>query len=68
MIYLSFCVETQTYQKRKLKRSEWLSQEGLVDMDFGVLVWVAGVGMRPFTRALCEKIGKACHGLPLGTV
>ncbi|CAL1134947.1 unnamed protein product, partial [Cladocopium goreaui] len=34
------------------------TQEGLVDMDFGVLVWVAGVGMRPFTRALCEKIGK----------
>jgi len=27
-------------------------------MDFGILVWVAGVGMRPFTRALCEKIGK----------
>lgn len=27
-------------------------------MDYGVLVWVAGVGMRPFTRALCEKIGK----------
>ena len=34
-------------------------QEGVVDMDYGVLVWVAGVGMRPFTRALCEKIGKA---------
>ena len=33
-------------------------QEGVVDMDYGVLVWVAGVGMRPFTRALCEKIGK----------
>ena len=28
-------------------------------MDYGILVWVAGVGMRPFTRALCEKIGKA---------
>jgi NADH:ubiquinone reductase (non-electrogenic) len=27
-------------------------------LDFGMLVWVAGVGMRPFTRALCEKIGK----------
>lgn len=27
-------------------------------MDYGILVWVAGVGMRPFTRALCEKIGK----------
>jgi len=27
-------------------------------MGYGILVWVAGVGMRPFTRALCEKIGK----------
>lgn len=26
--------------------------------EFGILVWVAGVGMRPFTKALCEKIGK----------
>jgi len=24
---------------------------------FGTLVWVAGVGMRPFTKALCQKIG-----------
>ena len=35
------------------------TKEGVVDMDYGILVWVAGVGMRPFTRALCEKIGKA---------
>jgi len=27
-------------------------------MDYGLLVWVAGVGMRPFTRSMCEKIGK----------
>merc|ERR1711972_775094 len=27
-------------------------------MDYGMLVWVAGVGMRPFTKAICEKIGK----------
>jgi NADH:ubiquinone reductase (non-electrogenic) len=26
-------------------------------LDFGTLVWVAGVGMRPFTRSLCEKVG-----------
>jgi NADH:ubiquinone reductase (non-electrogenic) len=31
---------------------------GIHTMDYGILVWVAGVGMRPFTRALCEKIGK----------
>lgn len=30
----------------------------IASMDFGILVWVAGVGMRPFTKALCEKIGK----------
>eukprot|EP00440_Ansanella_granifera_P061822 gb/GFBE01067024.1/.p1 GENE.gb/GFBE01067024.1/~~gb/GFBE01067024.1/.p1 ORF type:complete len:504 (+),score=133.20 gb/GFBE01067024.1/:1-1512(+) len=34
------------------------TKEGIVDMSYGILVWVAGVGMRPFTRALCEKIGK----------
>merc|ERR1719262_791931 len=27
-------------------------------MEYGMLVWVAGVGMRPFTRSMCEKIGK----------
>lgn len=27
-------------------------------MDYGVLIWVAGVGMRPFTKQLCEQIGK----------
>lgn len=27
-------------------------------MDYGMLVWVAGVGMRPFTKQLCEQIGK----------
>jgi len=27
-------------------------------MEYGLLVWVAGVGMRPFTRSMCEKIGK----------
>eukprot|EP00401_Gymnodinium_catenatum_P015651 CAMPEP_0117486266 /NCGR_PEP_ID=MMETSP0784-20121206/15388_1 /TAXON_ID=39447 /ORGANISM="" /LENGTH=481 /DNA_ID=CAMNT_0005280871 /DNA_START=1 /DNA_END=1446 /DNA_ORIENTATION=- len=26
-------------------------------IDFGTLVWVAGVGMRPFTKQLCQKIG-----------
>mmetsp|Transcript_75121 Transcript_75121/g.210749 ORF Transcript_75121/g.210749 Transcript_75121/m.210749 type:complete len:504 (+) Transcript_75121:83-1594(+) len=28
-------------------------------MDYGILIWVAGVGMRPFTSALCEKIGRS---------
>jgi len=27
-------------------------------MDYGVLLWVGGVRMRPFVRELCEKIGK----------
>jgi len=32
-------------------------KDGSIDkMEFGILVWVAGVGMRPFTKALCEKI------------
>lgn len=26
-------------------------------IGYGTLVWVAGVGMRPFTKALCQKIG-----------
>lgn len=35
------------------------NKEGKVDkMDYGVLVWVAGVGMRPFTKRLCDQIGK----------
>ena len=61
------------------------AEEGVIDMDYGILVWVAGVGMRPpedavgscreappspqkptcslhderpFTRSMCEKIGK----------
>jgi len=34
-------------------------KDGSVEkMDFGVCVWVAGVGMRPFTKQLCEQIGK----------
>jgi NADH:ubiquinone reductase (non-electrogenic) len=33
-------------------------KDGTVDtLDYGTLVWVAGVGMRPFTKALCTKIG-----------
>jgi len=35
------------------------TKDGSIDsMAYGILVWVAGVGMRPFTKALCEKIGK----------
>merc|ERR1719262_983791 len=34
-------------------------KDGSVEqMDYGMLVWMAGVGMRPFTRSMCEKIGK----------
>jgi NADH:ubiquinone reductase (non-electrogenic) len=34
-------------------------KDGTVEaQDFGILIWVAGVGMRPFTKALCDKIGK----------
>lgn len=33
-------------------------KDGSVEtINFGTLVWVAGVGMRPFTKALCQKIG-----------
>mmetsp|Transcript_100300 Transcript_100300/g.214920 ORF Transcript_100300/g.214920 Transcript_100300/m.214920 type:complete len:507 (+) Transcript_100300:88-1608(+) len=34
------------------------TKEGIKSLDYGIMVWVAGVGMRPFTRALCESIGK----------
>ena len=55
--YENICFWSMFYCKSSLKPcGGW--QEGVVDMDYGVLVWVAGVGMRPFTRALCEKIGK----------
>eukprot|EP00929_Paragymnodinium_shiwhaense_P031310 TRINITY_DN1756_c0_g1_i2.p1 TRINITY_DN1756_c0_g1~~TRINITY_DN1756_c0_g1_i2.p1 ORF type:complete len:512 (+),score=148.28 TRINITY_DN1756_c0_g1_i2:100-1635(+) len=34
------------------------TKDGNVEtINFGSLVWVAGVGMRPFTRAVCQKIG-----------
>mmetsp|Transcript_85455 Transcript_85455/g.151104 ORF Transcript_85455/g.151104 Transcript_85455/m.151104 type:complete len:507 (-) Transcript_85455:168-1688(-) len=33
-------------------------KDGIENMDYGLLLWVAGVGMRPFTKAMCEKIGK----------
>lgn len=33
------------------------TKEGMVTVEFGTLVWVAGVGMRPFTKALCGQIG-----------
>lgn len=33
-------------------------KDGIQTIDYGMLVWVAGVGLRPFTKALCEKIGK----------
>lgn len=33
-------------------------KDGSVEtLDYGTLVWVAGVGMRPFTRQICQKIG-----------
>eukprot|EP00929_Paragymnodinium_shiwhaense_P030538 TRINITY_DN1728_c1_g1_i3.p1 TRINITY_DN1728_c1_g1~~TRINITY_DN1728_c1_g1_i3.p1 ORF type:complete len:512 (+),score=142.96 TRINITY_DN1728_c1_g1_i3:101-1636(+) len=34
------------------------TKDGTIDtINYGTLVWVAGVGMRPFTRSLCQKIG-----------
>eukprot|EP00446_Apocalathium_sp_SHHI-4_P040719 CAMPEP_0177336884 /NCGR_PEP_ID=MMETSP0368-20130122/24024_1 /TAXON_ID=447022 ORGANISM="Scrippsiella hangoei-like, Strain SHHI-4" /NCGR_SAMPLE_ID=MMETSP0368 /ASSEMBLY_ACC=CAM_ASM_000363 /LENGTH=511 /DNA_ID=CAMNT_0018797767 /DNA_START=75 /DNA_END=1610 /DNA_ORIENTATION=- len=34
------------------------TQDGSIEtINFGTLVWVAGVGMRPFTKKLCDKIG-----------
>lgn len=37
---------------------QFKTKEGVEEMDYGLLVWVGGVGMRPFTKAMCEKIGK----------
>jgi NADH:ubiquinone reductase (non-electrogenic) len=34
------------------------TKDGVASMDYGMLVWVAGVGMRPFTKSMCDKIGK----------
>jgi len=33
-------------------------KSGETALEYGVMVWVAGVGMRPFTKNLVEKIGK----------
>lgn len=33
-------------------------KDGIEDLDYGIMIWVAGVGMRPFTKAVSEKIGK----------
>lgn len=60
------------------------SDGSVLQLPFGCLVWVAGVGMRPFTKSLCENIGKEkgqtdrrgllvdeclrVKGLPLGEV
>jgi len=53
-VRLNSMVKEVEAQKVHLKQ-----KDGSTDiMDFGILVWVAGVGMRPLTRALCEKIGK----------
>jgi NADH:ubiquinone reductase (non-electrogenic) len=52
-VKLNAMVKEVTPDKVDLK-----TKDGIVSMDYGLLVWVAGVGMRPFTRALCEKIGK----------
>jgi len=35
-----------------------LKDGSMQTIDYGMLVWVAGVGMRPFTKSLCDKIGK----------
>eukprot|EP00928_Gymnodinium_smaydae_P008603 TRINITY_DN1312_c0_g1_i3.p1 TRINITY_DN1312_c0_g1~~TRINITY_DN1312_c0_g1_i3.p1 ORF type:complete len:528 (-),score=126.89 TRINITY_DN1312_c0_g1_i3:480-2000(-) len=33
------------------------TKEGIASLDYGMLVWVAGIGMRPFTKQICESIG-----------
>eukprot|EP00933_Yihiella_yeosuensis_P080313 TRINITY_DN93725_c0_g1_i1.p1 TRINITY_DN93725_c0_g1~~TRINITY_DN93725_c0_g1_i1.p1 ORF type:complete len:510 (+),score=102.81 TRINITY_DN93725_c0_g1_i1:71-1600(+) len=33
------------------------TKEGVSEVDYGLLVWVAGIGMRPFVRDLCANIG-----------
>eukprot|EP00747_Dinoflagellata_sp_TGD_P111348 gnl/TRDRNA2_/TRDRNA2_171205_c0_seq5.p1 gnl/TRDRNA2_/TRDRNA2_171205_c0~~gnl/TRDRNA2_/TRDRNA2_171205_c0_seq5.p1 ORF type:complete len:512 (+),score=94.90 gnl/TRDRNA2_/TRDRNA2_171205_c0_seq5:87-1622(+) len=55
-IQLNAMVKEVEQKKVHLKMTD---KNGQIDtMDYGMLVWVAGVGMRPFTKALCEKIGK----------
>jgi NADH:ubiquinone reductase (non-electrogenic) len=52
-VRLNAAVKEAQEDKVQIKR-----KDGSVDtLDYGTLVWVAGVGMRPFTKALCTKIG-----------
>jgi len=53
-IRLNAMVKEVEQQKVHLK----MKDGSINTMGYGILVWVAGVGMRPFTKALCEKIGK----------
>mmetsp|Transcript_48477 Transcript_48477/g.113464 ORF Transcript_48477/g.113464 Transcript_48477/m.113464 type:complete len:514 (-) Transcript_48477:85-1626(-) len=52
-VKLNAMVKEATENKVMLRQKDG-STEG---MEYGTLVWVAGVGMRPFTKALCQKIG-----------
>jgi len=52
-IKLNAMVKEVTEESVQLK-----TKEGVQSFPYGMLVWVAGVGMRPFTRSLLEKIGK----------
>jgi len=52
-IKLNCAVKGVTEQQVELK-----TPNGTDEMNYGMLVWVAGMGARPFTQALCKKIGK----------
>jgi len=55
---VSICLNAMVKEVEEEKVHLKTKDGGINTMDYGLLVWVAGVGMRPFTKALCEKIGK----------
>jgi len=52
-VKLNAMMKEATADKVQLK----MKDGSMETVDFGTLVWVAGVGMRPFTKSLCQKIG-----------
>jgi NADH:ubiquinone reductase (non-electrogenic) len=53
-LMLNAMVTEAESEKVHLKRKDGTVQS----LDYGMLLWVGGVCMRPFVRELCEKIGK----------
>jgi len=52
-------VRTKTMVKNVEETNVTVKTEGGEEtFDYGMLVWVAGVGMRPFTKAVREQIGQ----------